>query len=220
MTGIQGKKMPLPPVDFGEVLRYAACRRSDAETLHLARWAAAEAEPCLCGRVCWRETAVSIQNDTVYLDGAAFPSKKLAQRLKDCDRAVVFAATVGLELDRLIARYGRLAPAKGLMLQALGSERIESLCDLFEEKTAKQYAGERIQPRFSPGYGDLSLETQREIFAMLECPKRIGLYLGESFQMSPSKSVTAVIGIGGKEGTQAHCSACSQKDCTYRRETT
>ena len=219
MTAIQVKSVPLPPVDFAEILRYAACRDTDREVLQLARWAAAEAESCLHGRVCWQETDVSIRNDTVYLGGAAFPSKKLTERLTGCNRAVVFAATVGLELDRLIARYGHLAPAKGLMLQSLGSERIEALCDCFETETAAYYAAEGTRPRYSPGYGDLPLESQREIFDMLECPKRIGLYLSGSFQMTPSKSVTAIIGIGGKVDTQTHCRACSQKDCAYRRET-
>ena len=219
MTAVQVKSMSLPPVDFREVLRYAACRDSDREVLQLARWAAAEAEPCLRGRVCWREADVTIQEDTVYLDGAAFPSKKLAERLTGCKRAVVFAATVGLELDRLIARYGHLMPARGLMLQSLGSERIEALCDRFEAGTAECYGAEGIRPRYSPGYGDLPLESQREVFAMLECPKRIGLYLSESLQMTPSKSVTAIIGIGGQDGIQTHCRACSQRDCAYRRET-
>ena len=219
MTAVQVKSMLLPPVDFREVLRYAACRDSDREVLQLARWAAAEAEPCLRGRVCWRETDVTIRNDTACLDGAAFPSKKLTERLSGCERAVVFAATVGLELDRLIARYGHLAPARGLMLQSLGSERIEALCDRFETEMGEHYAAEGIRPRYSPGYGDLPLESQREIFTMLDCPKRIGLYLSESFQMTPSKSVTAIIGIGGKDGIQTHCRTCLQKDCAYRRET-
>lgn len=220
MTAVQVKSVPLPPVDFREVLRYAACRGSDREVLQLARWAAAEAGPCLHGRVCWRETDITIRNDTVYMDGAAFPSKKLTERLTGCQRAVVFAATVGLELDRLMARYGRLAPARGLMLQSLGTERIEALCNRFEAEMAECYAAEGIRPRYSPGYGDLPLESQKEIFAMLECPKRIGLYLSGSFQMTPSKSVTAIIGIGGKDGIQTHCGACSQKDCAYRRVTT
>lgn len=33
------------------------------------------------------------------------------------------------------------------------------------------------------------------IFSLLDCPKRIGVTLGDTLLMSPSKSVTAFIGI-------------------------
>jgi len=38
---------------------------------------------------------------------------------------------------------------------------------------------------------------QRDIFAVLDCPRKIGLSLNGSLLMSPSKSVTAIIGIAG-----------------------
>ena len=55
-----------------------------------------------------------------------------------------------------------------------------------------------FKPRFSPGYGDLSLEVQKEIFSLLDCPRKIGVSLGDSLLMTPSKSVTAIIGYGTK----------------------
>jgi cobalamin-dependent methionine synthase I len=82
------------------------------------------------------------------------------------------------------------------MMQALGSERVESLCDAFEGYL-KERLGEGIalRPRFSPGYGDLSLEFQREVFTLLDCPRSLGISLSESLLMTPEKSVTALIGI-------------------------
>ena len=58
--------------------------------------------------------------------------------------------------------------------------------------------GKRTRPRFSAGYGDLPLGVQREIFAALDCPKHIGLTLNDSLLMSPTKSVTAIVGISGE----------------------
>ena len=43
-------------------------------------------------------------------------------------------------------------------------------------------------------YGFAS-DAERDIFRLLDCPRRIGLSLNESLLMSPSKSVTALIGI-------------------------
>ena len=75
-----------------------------------------------------------------------------------------------------------------------------------------------MKPRFSPGYGDLSLEMQRDIFRVLDCPRKIGLTLNESLLMSPSKSVTAIIGISGEEYQQEKnkCGVCQNSDCAFR----
>ena len=218
MTPIAVKNYPLPPVDVQEVLRYATCREAQEDVVALAQWAVEETAPILQGRVCWRAAEVQVCGDTVHLGSAVWTSHKLAQRLIGCEKVVLFAATVGLELDRLIVRYGHLSPAKGLMLQALGAERVEALCDTFNEEIKAQYGS--TQPRFSPGYGDLPLTAQRELFSMLECPKRIGLFLNESLLMSPTKSVTAIIGIGGEACAAAGCKACGKRDCTFRRDRT
>ena len=108
------------------------------------------------------------------------------------NRAIIFAATVGLAPDRAIARYGVSSPTKALVFDAIGAERIESLCDCFCKEIGNE---KKLRPRFSAGYGDLSIGVQRDIFRLLDCSKNIGLTLGESLIMTPSKSVTAIIGV-------------------------
>ena len=79
--------------------------------------------------------------------------------------------------------------------------------------------GKKIRPRFSAGYGDFKVENQRLFFEYLESTKLLGLTLNDSYLMSPSKSVTAIVGIydcEGKEQAQG-CKACVLKDCEYRR---
>ena len=89
------------------------------------------------------------------------------------------------------------AATRAIMLGALGAERIEALCELFCEELKKEKAllGQGTRTRFSPGYSDLSLEIQKQIFELLDCPRRIGLYLRDSMLMSPTKSVTAIVGV-------------------------
>lgn len=175
-----------------------------------------EVRSALSYQVCWCEFPVS------EIPFANTPSQDLRQLLQDCDRAVVFAATVGIGLDRLIARYSRVSPARALLFQAIGAERIEALCDLFCGEIAREQAalGRRTTMRFSPGYGDLPLELQRSIFPLLDCSRKIGLTLNESLLMSPSKSVTAIFGIGAHADActvRSGCAACKNKDCLYRR---
>ena len=50
-------------------------------------------------------------------------------------------------------------------------------------------------PRFSAGYGDLPLELQADIFNLLKPEKQMGVFLSESFIMSPTKSVTAFVAL-------------------------
>jgi hypothetical protein len=106
-----------------------------------------------------------------------------------------------------------------VLYQAIAAAMIENYCDQIDTAFAAQIAsqGGRTRSRFSPGYGDLPLELQKDLFRVLDCPRKIGLSLNESLLMSPSKSVTAIIGIGGRaEEEKNKCSACEKSDCAYR----
>lgn len=217
MSAVITKTYPAPPFCEREILRYAGCKTADGETLALLRSCAEEARDTLVYKVCYREFSVSVTGNICDFGAFRLQSQSLAKNLAGCEKAIVFAASVGIGIDRLIAKYGRIAPSKALMLQAVGAERIESLCDVFCEdiKKEKQTA---LKPRFSAGYGDLPLEAQKEIFAVLDCAKKIGVCLNESLLMSPSKSVTAFVGLGATVyATNGHkCEACDQKDCAFR----
>ena len=212
------REYALGAVDTREALRYAGCRgEPPAELQALLADCVREALPALACRVCFDTFSVAVQGAEVDLGFARVRSSNLAKNLTGCGSAVLFAATVGLGLDRLIARYSRTAPSRALLLQAIGAERIERLCDAFNEEVRAEarLAGQEARPRFSPGYGDLPLGLQREIFRALEPERRIGLTLNGSLLMSPTKSVTALIGIGparGTDGTQPGHDPAGQHD--------
>lgn len=185
-------------VNEREVLRYAGARGADDGLAALLADCRREAEPILSNRVCYAESDLLATDGGLDLGFAVTDSASLCRHLDGCDRVIVFAATVGIALDRLIAKYGVTQPSKALMLEALGTERIEALCDAFEDSVrASLPAGRVLCPRFSPGYGDLPLALQTKLFPYLDCPRRIGLSLGAALLMSPSKSVSAIIGIKG-----------------------
>ena len=79
--------------------------------------------------------------------------------------------------------------------------------------------GLHTRARFSPGYGDLKLSSQKDIFRVLDCSRKIGLSLNDSLLMSPSKSVTAIIGVSNieKNCNIKGCSSCEKRDCSFRR---
>lgn len=127
-------------------------------------------------------------------------SEKLKKNLEGCDRAVLFAATIGSGIDRLIRRYEKADPKMGLLLQGLGAERVESLCDAFNDEVKEicKETGRETHMRYSPGYGDLPIEVQKVFLPLLDAERRLGITLSESCLMAPSKSVTAIIGISDK----------------------
>ena len=179
-----------------EILRYAGCKNSNDEISLLLKKCINEAKDIFSYKVCYCEAPVTINKNICDFELIRCESEKLALNLKGCEKAVIFAATIGVEIDRLIAKYGKLSPSKALVFQAIGAERIEALCNSFCSDLEKEYTL-KLKPRFSPGYGDLSLDFQKDIFGVLDCERKIGLTLNNSLLMSPSKSVTAIVGIGG-----------------------
>jgi hypothetical protein len=164
----------------------------DEQIIALIERCEAEIRATLTPKICYAELPVRIDGNVVDFSHTSVASTDLSKNLCGCSRAIVFAATVGLGIDRLLLKYTKISPATAFCIQAIGAERIEALCDTFNDQFRLTA---RVKPRFSPGYGDLPLSFQKEIFKILDCPRRIGLTLCESGMMTPTKSVSAIIGL-------------------------
>ena len=194
MSTVTVKKYTGIAVSEKEILRYARVGRADTETLNLLNSALTEASAVLTYGVCYAEFDISVNDGICDFGFFEIKSENLSKNLIGCRRAIVFAATVGIGLDRLIAKYSRISPSRAFMLNAIGAERIEALCDTFCKDTESHLAA-KLRPRFSPGYGDLPLCVQKDVLTILDASRKIGISLNESMLMSPSKSVTAIVGI-------------------------
>ena len=215
------KKSFIPP-EFNkkEILRYALCKKADENITALLDECICECENAFTYNICYCEVPVKITDGEVDLSFLKTDSKALLKNLSGCKKIILFGATVGIEIDRLISKYGRISPAKAVLFQAIGAERIEALCNAFNEEVTEKYRKENLytRPRFSPGYGDFPLEAQKDIFRVLDCYRQIGLSLSDSLLMSPSKSVTAIIGISDTNTEcKIPCSDCTKPNCTFRR---
>ena len=197
MSAIKIIDISLPDPDVREILRYMGCKESNEELDQLIEKGLFECREKVCARVVFAEFKVCDLENGLDLTFAATDSSDLKKALNGCDRFLLFGATVGIGIDRLILKYGKISPAMALCIQAIGTERIEACCDTFCRQMREKYSdeGHTLLPRFSPGYGDLPLSLQRDIFNALLCEKNIGLTLNDSLLMSPTKSVTAIAGI-------------------------
>lgn len=180
-----------------------------------------ELERAAVPRAIWHEYPLHIRDHELDMTCLKTASGSLERNLKDCELVLVFAATLGGQVDMLLQRYSRLRVSKAVVMQAAAVAMLETYCDEQNGILKEQYRqqGWYLRPRFSPGYGDFPLECQREIFAALELNKRIGIMLTDSLLMTPSKSVTAVIGGSRlpRDCRLQGCEACGKRDCLYRR---
>ena len=193
--------MELADINRREVLRYLGYKNQEADE-NVSRIV----EDCL--ELLWKNVSPKYRV-------REFP---LTLGAKDCEKILVFAATLGVGADYLIQKYNRLEMSRAVILQAASAAMIEEYCDQVCEGLKKEYEekGLYLRPRFSPGYGDFSLSCQSAVLDALDAGKHLGIKLTDSFLMMPSKSVTAVIGVSQKPH-RCDVKGCGKTDCLYRR---
>lgn len=138
---------------------------------------------------------IQFTDDGIILGEIEMKSQFLKKCVLGCEDAVLFSATLGTTADWIIRKTSVTNIAKATVFQSVFAQYIEEYIDSVEKKIVEDNHFKKLRPRFSPGYADLSLETQKQIFKALQIEKRIGVTLTDSMLMTPTKSVTAIIGI-------------------------
>lgn len=170
-------------------------------------------------RIISKEYPVTVRDNDVTIhagsEDVVLHSESLARNLSGCCGAILLAATIGPACDMLVRRAGVTSAVDASIYQAAGAAAIESFLDDMNDRYKADYEAQRLflRPRFSPGYGDLKLDHQRDWFRLLDITKQIGIELTDSLLMVPTKSVTAIIGIGINKGIQgcSGCAGCNKK---------
>ena len=206
-----------------EILRYLGHRGQEIpeNVEELIKECERELEQMASPQAMWKEYPLSIHDHVLDMGFLQTKSKSLERNLRDCERVILFAATLGSRVDVLLHRYNMIQMSKAVVMQAASVAMLETFCDEKNQELKSSYEakGWYLRPRFSPGYGDFPLECQREIAPALEMGKRIGINLTDTLLMMPSKSVTAVIGASRlpRNCTVQGCEVCAKRDCAYRR---
>ena len=188
------------PFDEKEILRYAMLPSfaPAPEELPMKESLEAAKGAAQC-RAVWCRFPLKRNGEELDLGFAKTTSKGLRRHLEGCSEIILFACTAGAEMDRRIARTKLGSPAKGLLMHAIGAQQVEGGCDRLCRYLAERFPDRLLTDRYSPGYGDLPLSLQREVMEALDCGRTIGITLTDSLLMTPSKSVTAIIGMKEKE---------------------
>lgn len=133
--------------------------------------------------------------------------------LSQCHQAVLLACTLGTAFDAMLRTWQARDMSAAVILDACGSAWVEAGCNQAEEELKARLPDLYLTDRFSPGYGDLSLELQPTLCAALDTGRRLGLSVTDSLLLNPSKSVTAVIGLA-HQPQMARVRGCAY--CTLR----
>ena len=206
-----------------EVLRYMGCppEKADRALRDQVEACARELLGVVRPRWSWRETSLTLEAGGVRLEGGLLlPGEDLKAHLAGCGRAVLFCATLGAEADGLIRRAERLDMARALTLDCCASAAVEEVCDQIEAELQGKFPGCSFPFRYSPGYGDLTLEVQGPLLDLLDAPRRAGLCATANHLLPPRKSVTAILGVaqGALEQKKRSCLGCpAQGSCQYRK---
>lgn len=220
----RGERLPAPRLEAAQIYRYLGYGRKvpDAPVLAMIDRLLPAFTAALDCRACWLELPVTAGDAQVTLAGGSVSSLHLARNLAGCSRVLLFAATIGPGADRQRMQAAVRSPAEAVILDALGTTAIESLCDALCLRWSKEYAprGLHLRPRFSPGYGDLPLAFQSTLLGLLDSGRQAGITLTDALLMAPHKSVSALIGLGaqGCSAINHDCAACDQHSCAFRLE--
>lgn len=149
--------------------------------------------------------------------------KDIVNHLKNSKRCAILSVSLGAAVDNRIRYLSKADITRSIILDSAATEAVESLCSLAESeiKEIAKKEGLEINYRYSPGYGDFSLNIQPEILRLLNAEKNIGLTCTENYILLPRKSVTAVIGFvhKGKKIEENRCNSCNAySNCLYRRD--
>lgn len=188
-------------INRAEVLRYLQTSKDleDDNINHLIEEATAEIKNVIKFRYLYQkfpielaEAGVKVMGTTLTLKG-----KSIKKHLSNSKDIYIMAATLGARVDKKISYYEKVSVTKSMIFDACATTAIEAGCDQVEAEIKEKVlaaGNEDITFRYSPGYGDLGIDIQKEILRILNAPKKIGLTASKYNMLLPTKSVTAIIG--------------------------
>jgi len=211
----------LDPVSKSEVARYMGIKGVPDENVSriIDRYEKIVRERLRPNYV-YRECDILFNEDAVHIAGIKMTGNDIRKHLQGCTKAIVFAVTVSDEADKIIRQAAVIDMAESLAADCLCSAAVEQVCEKAEQEIFSNINAPYRTWRFSPGYGDLPIDIQKDLLTLLNAQRRIGLTVTESCLLLPSKSVTAIIGISDTPVPERKrgCAVCPMREsCAFSK---
>ncbi len=206
---------------LSEALRYMQAGESE-QTLIKAAQALELLRRISAPRFIYRLFPLISGNGGYVLSGAGITlaGQSADTMLHGCHSAVLMICSLGFGFEAELRKRQAANMAEAFILDACGSALVEEGCDNAEEEIKAALPGKYLSDRFSPGYGDLGFELQRDISRILDAEKILGVHLNESLLFYPTKTVSAIIGVSdiAQPARIRGCDYCSMRDgCALRK---
>lgn len=133
----------------------------------------------------------SIKDCPIDLD---FLSLQKLFKIGNSNSVCIIISTIGSSIDTRIDVLNKRGDcSKAVLLDAAASAYVEEITDNYQ----KNLSLDNPTFRFAPGYGDVPLELQRQIFDNVPGSTKTGIVLDDNYLMHPWKSMTGIIGFIG-----------------------
>lgn len=218
------KKITLDKLNRNEALRYLGYKdfQTDDMTESLLNLCEEEVIKNAVPRYTYRIVDFTRANEGVSIEGTSLILKgdSIKEHLEGCEKAALMAVTLSEGIDRMLRVMSGTDMAKAVVSDSLASVAVEQVCDKVELIIKEELPEYNQTFRFGIGYGDLPIEHQKEFLTVLNAPKLIGLNVSSSSMLTPTKSVTAIIGLtkGRVKASNRGCASCNLKGtCRFRK---
>lgn len=218
----------LQELSTSEIQRYSGMK--DSQHFPVAAVEAAAIEALLLSRPQSSWELYSYDASTGIIDSPTpitLTAPSIRSHLVNSQKVIVLSATIGESLEQSSADYfSQGSYSHALLLDAAGSTAVEAVVDQLESFLFNQFSvqGFSFTQRFSPGYGDWSIEIQPQMLLLTHAEK-INIMSTCSCMLLPRKSVTAIIGLQAGQARQnvdTHCQIgcanCSLTNCASRKK--
>jgi hypothetical protein len=213
-------------IDPDEVLRFQGYKAGvdvpPADVRALFDEALALGHSLMHPRAALRTMPVRSDGDRLTAEDVTVTIPRIATRWGQIDEITAGVCTIGDALERRVAVLweARELPL-AMMLDSVGSGAVESLAEYVNDQLCAEglARGVKVTNRVSPGYGDWDVAEQRLLWRL--CPgDAVGVTLNEACFMTPTKTITILVGAGARARVDdyfSQCARCWMRDCAYRR---
>lgn len=215
------KSYQIDALDRKEVLRYLGYRGQEVTPELDARLDAAIASCLAIGRARASIAVYDVAGQEELPDGTpqvtladtalTLVGTSMQRHMRGARKVGVLAVTIGMGVERELKRLSLTDRLGQVLFDAAATTMVERAADAAEATLVGMAAREGLYTnfRFSPGYGDMPMQTQHVLLDALDA-RRLGITLSPTLLMTPTKSVTAVVGMfdAPQPSTHASCADC------------
>jgi len=157
-------------------------------------------------------------NDWITVDSVSLAvGKTIKQKLSGAQVIAIFICTAGSELSSLPEQLMKTENyIESHIAETIGTLAVEKLANKLHHQILPN-SGLNFTNRYSPGHCEWPLDDQQKLFSLLP-DNFCDIHLTESLMMQPTKSLSAIIGLGATvKYEKDDCKYCDyQPTCNYK----